>query len=65
MALEFAIPRLDAKRLRRALKTAPDVRLSVDEVYELILAETENRDAAEHAAKSYMAAQLRTGQTPD
>jgi hypothetical protein len=65
LELEANIPRLEAKRFRRQLRLHPDVRLSVDEVYDLIHRETGSIEAAEMAAKAYMAAQLRAGQTPE
>lgn len=57
--------RLEAKRTRRQLALRGDVRLTVDQVYELVLAETEDERQASKAASSYAAALLRKGQTPE
>lgn len=56
--------RLEARRTRRELALRGDVRLSVDQVYELILAETDDPRQASKAASQYAAAILRSGQTP-
>lgn len=56
--------RLEARRKRRELSMRPDVRLSVDAVYDLVLQETEDPRQASKAASSYAAAQLRANQTP-
>lgn len=56
--------RLEARRLRRSLNYRSDIRLSVDAVYDLVLAETEDERQASHAASQYAAALLRSGQTP-
>jgi hypothetical protein len=55
--------RLQAKRTRERLEFS-QVKLSVDGLYNLILAETEDEAQAEKAARDYMAAQLRAGKTP-
>jgi hypothetical protein len=41
------------------------VRLSIDQVYDLVLAETEDERQASKAASGYAAALLRKGQTPE
>lgn len=57
--------RLEARRTRRRLAYSPDVRLTVDQVYDLILAETDDERQASRAASGYAAALLRKGQTPE
>jgi hypothetical protein len=58
------IPRLRAARTRRELQYRSDVRLTVEQVRQLVLEETEDPDAAEDAAVKYMAAIMRAGETP-
>jgi len=58
------MPRIQAGRTRRELSLRPEVQLSTDGLYDLVLAETGSPDLAERAAKDQMAAQLRAGQTP-
>lgn len=58
------MPRIQAKRTRRELSLRPDLQLSADQMYDLVLAETGSRDSAEYAARAAMAAELRAGRTP-
>jgi len=64
LGLEGNMKRIQAKRTRKELALRPDLKLSVDQMYELVLAETDSRDQAEFAARQYMASQLRAGETP-
>ncbi|HMP07288.1 MAG TPA: hypothetical protein PJ982_13125 [Lacipirellulaceae bacterium] len=57
------VRRLQAKRTRERMQFS-DVRPTCKQVYDLTLAETESRDAAENAEREYIAAMLRAGLTP-
>ncbi len=57
--------RLEARRLRRSMNYRSDVRLSVDAVYDLVFAETEDERQASHAGSQYAAALLRSGHKPE
>lgn len=57
--------RLEARRTRRQLAYRGDVRLTVDQVYDLVFAETDDEQQASKAASGYAAALLRKGQTPE
>jgi hypothetical protein len=59
------IPRLEARRARRELTFRPDLRLTVEQMRRLVLAETDSEAAADEAAAAYMAALLRAGETPE
>ena len=65
LGYEAHVRRLEARRTRRALAFRGDVRLTVDQVYDLVLAETEDERQASKAASGYAAALLRKGQTPE
>lgn len=56
---------MEARRIRRALAWPPGCKLSVDQVYDLILSETGDAGQASSAASDYAASQLRKGQTPE
>ena len=58
------MPRLEAKRRRRAVELS-GARLSVDQVHDLVLAETEDLEQAQKAASDYAASLLRRGETPE
>lgn len=64
LGFEANLTRLEARRTRRELALRPDVRLSIDAVYDLVLAETEDEAQASKAASQYAAALLRSGQMP-
>ncbi len=64
LGYEANLPRLEARRTRRGL-AGRDVRLTVDQVYDLVLAETEDPAAASKAASQYAAALLRRGERPE
>jgi len=65
LGFEQNMRRMEARRTRRQLAFGADVRLTVDQVYELVLAETEDERQASKAASGYAAALLRKGQTPE
>ncbi len=58
------IPKL---RARRTLNGPPysAARCTADRLYDLVLLDTDSVEAAEKASKAYMAAELRSGQTPE
>lgn len=58
------IPRLEARRTRERLQAA-GVRLTVDQVYRLTLAETESEEIAQRAASDHAYALMKAGQTPE
>ena len=58
------MPQLQAVRMIRELRLRPDVQLTADAVHDLVLQATGDREQAEEAWKSRVAAQLRAGQTP-
>jgi predicted RNase H-like nuclease len=58
------MPRLQARRTRRELTLRPEVRLSAEQVRELVLAETEDEEKADAAMCAYVAAQMKAGETP-
>ncbi len=64
LGFEAHLPRLEARRLRRELQLRPELKLSTETLFDLVLAETGSRDLAEREARDYMASQLRSGQTP-
>jgi len=47
------------------LELHPDVKVGVEQLYDLVLLESGSKAAAETAARDYMAAQLRRGETPE
>lgn len=51
--------KLQATRIRRELELRPDIKLTPDDVYRLVLAETENEEQAQEAARLYGVAMLR------
>lgn len=53
------ITRLRAKRKRQALELRPDLKITVEGMYQLVLDETGDTARAEVAAAEYMAQQLR------
>ena len=64
LGLWMHLPRLRARRTRERLAAA-GAQLSVDQVYNLTLAETESEDKASEAASAYAAELLRRGRTPE
>lgn len=56
---------MEARRTRRELSWRPDVRLSGDDVYALVLAETGSEEAASEALRRHYAAQLAAGAKPE
>lgn len=65
LGFEANQPRLEARRLRRSLAYRADVRLTVDQVYALVFAETGDERQASRAASQYAAAQSRAGHKPE
>lgn len=65
LGYEAHLRRLEARRLRRSLAYRGDVKLSVDQVYDLVLAETDDVRQASRAASQYAAALLRSGHKPE
>lgn len=65
LGYEANMPRLEARRARRSLAFRNDVRLTIDQVYDLVMAETGDERQASKAASTYAAALLRSGQKPE
>lgn len=64
LAYDGQIPRLRARRLREELQFRPNVRITVEQMRQIVFAETGDEEQAEEAARRYMAALLRNGETP-
>ena len=64
LGLYMNIPKLKAQRTLDAPPYSA-ARCTADRLYDLVLLSTESQEAAEKASKAYMAAELRSGQTPE
>lgn len=59
LGLHANIPRVEAMRLRQELRLRPELELSAEQMYNLVLAETDSTSQAEEAAVQYALAKAR------
>ncbi len=65
IGLHANIPRVEAMRRRQELALRPDIKLTQEGMYDLILAETENEERAQQVAARYAYNLLRRGEHID